>query len=297
MLDYFTHKFRPEKFHLCMTILVKNEIDIIEANIRTHAKLGVDSFMVMDHQSNDGTREVLEALQHDYEITIIDQKGLYEQKKFMTLLAFEAKKRYQPDWIINNDADEFWIPDNACSLKKYLAFKGGILRVNRSNMLPPMNAIDNPFAYTEAKYQIKNHIHYRNNKQKNVSILLGQTSRKVMVNPHGLIKINTGNHSAEHIALWNKKIAQNIHIYHYPIRSFEQFERRVISRMEAIEKGAKIGTHEKRWDMLYRKGMLMKEFEYMICLSDFEINYLTDIGVLVENHLPQNTIIKPSIAL
>jgi hypothetical protein len=45
-----------------MTLLVKNEIDIIEDNIRFHAKQGVDCFAVMDNGSNDGTRELLENL-------------------------------------------------------------------------------------------------------------------------------------------------------------------------------------------------------------------------------------------
>ncbi len=30
-----------------MTILVRDEVDIIEANIRTHAKLGVDGFVAL----------------------------------------------------------------------------------------------------------------------------------------------------------------------------------------------------------------------------------------------------------
>ena len=42
----------------------------------------------------------------------------------MTKLAFIAKKRYQPDGIINNDADEFWIPEREQSLKSVLHIKG-----------------------------------------------------------------------------------------------------------------------------------------------------------------------------
>jgi len=55
MLDYFLHRFDKSNFCLVMTILVKDEADIIEANIRTHASLGVDAFVVMDNNSTDGT--------------------------------------------------------------------------------------------------------------------------------------------------------------------------------------------------------------------------------------------------
>jgi len=136
ILDYFIHKFNPKDFKLVMTILVKNESDIIEANIKTHSKLGVDAFVIMDNNSTDGTREILEKLKDDYDLIILDEKSHYQQKKFMTKLAFIAKEKYKASWVINNDADEFWIPENTIRLKEYLAFKGGVCWVYRNNMLP-----------------------------------------------------------------------------------------------------------------------------------------------------------------
>ena len=103
---------------LTMTILVKNEMDIIEKNIRYHAKKGVESFVVMDNNSTDGTREVLENLKKEFEITIIDEKGTYSQAKWMTRLTHIARKKYNPSWLIPNDADEFWWSED--TLKKAL---------------------------------------------------------------------------------------------------------------------------------------------------------------------------------
>ncbi len=180
MLDYFLHKLDLKNLNLVMTILVKNEADIIEANIRTHTKFGVDHFVIMDNDSTDGTREILSKLQKDFSIVIIDEKGYYQQKRFMTRLAFEAKRRFKPDWIINSDADEFWLPDDTVSLKNYLGFRGAVLKVDRFNMLPPLSSLKDDRAFFDSIYEVTNQINYRFRKREDISILLGQASRKVI---------------------------------------------------------------------------------------------------------------------
>jgi len=293
MLDYFTHRFEPNHITLVMTILVKNEADIIEANIRTHAKLGVDAFVIMDNGSTDGTREILSKLEKEFEITIIDESGYYQQKKFMTKLAFLAKKIYKPDWIINNDADEFWIPNSGDSLKKYLNFKGGIVRVNRFNMIPPMESLEREDIFLDSIYEVSNQINYRVAKREDISVLLGQASRKVITNPYGLVKINSGNHSAEHIAFWNKKISNEIKNYHYPIRSYKQFEKRIITRKEVLDNfpNVKMGDHYRVLVAKYNNNQLKEEYKKFI-FQDSEIELLQRVGIVSQNTIPSKTIIR-----
>ena len=50
---------------LIMTLVVKNEEDIIEQNIRFHKSMGVDAFVVVNHNSNDKTLEILENLKKE----------------------------------------------------------------------------------------------------------------------------------------------------------------------------------------------------------------------------------------
>lgn len=294
MLDYFTHRINPKNIKIVMTILVKNEIDILEANIRTHAKLGVNAFAIMDNGSNDGTRELLSRLAHEFDILILDEMGPYVQKKFMTKLAFAAKKRYNPDWIINNDADEFWIPNQENSLKDCLKFKGGILQIQRSNMIPPYASLVKDDVWADSKNEVRNQIQYRSSYGKDTSILLGQASRKVITNPHGLIKINTGNHSAEHIALWEKRELSSIHIYHYPIRSYNQFYKRAKTRKEVLDKdpNVKLGDHEKRWKKMFEDDTLKEEYENNFIFKPEKLQCLKDIGIVTENSTPSTTIIR-----
>ncbi|MEA3512401.1 MAG: glycosyltransferase family 2 protein [Campylobacterota bacterium] len=274
MLDYFTHKFNPDNFVLAMTILVKNEHDIIESNIRTHAKLGVDAFVVMDNGSTDGTRDILEKLSNEFEMTIIDEKGPYQQKKFMTRLAFEAKKIYKADWVINNDADEFWIPKNSKTLKEVLNFKGGVVWVHRSNM----SLYEGLTHWSEAKYFTANQVHYRVGEP---NIILGKIGRKVIVNPYGLFQINSGNHSAEHIAFWKKQECEDIHIYHYPIRSYEQFETNIKNRKVLLDTvpNVKMGNHYRRWVKIYEDSELEEEYKRFLFKNE-EIEFLKRIGIL-----------------
>lgn len=202
MLGYFFHKFDTTDFRLVMTILVKDEADIIEANIRTHARLGVDAFAVMDNDSTDGTKEILSKLQDEFEIVVIDEKGSYNQAKWMKQLANVAKKELKADWVINNDADEFWLPQNSLSLKENLAFKGAVLTVQRYNMILDEQCLQSG-NFFDATYHVENPIYYAKEKQLNnekVSIALGKIGPKTIVNPHGLLYLRGGNHKALHIA-------------------------------------------------------------------------------------------------
>ena len=145
---------------LTMVILVKNEIDIIEKNIYFHAQRGVDNFVIMDNNSTDGTREKLEELKKKFEITIIDEKGVYNQAKWMTKLAHIAKQKYNSTWVIPNDADEFWISKDK-NLKESLPLKGAVLTVNRFNRIIYEN-LDNPF---NSEYKVINPILYNRETQ------------------------------------------------------------------------------------------------------------------------------------
>jgi glycosyltransferase involved in cell wall biosynthesis len=276
MIDYFFHKVDPKNVKISMVMMVKNEEDIIADNIKFHANIGVDNFVILDNGSTDNTGDILKELSKDYEIIIdYNPSKAYKQKEWMTKLAKKAKKIFNPDWIINNDADEFWAPKNAESLKDVLNFKGGVLQVQRSNMLL-YEGINN---YKESEYRVINQILTREDYE-NLNIMLGKIGRKTIINPHGYIKTNAGNHSAEHIAFWKKKTPENIHIYHYPFRTFKQFETKVKLYVEILKENpnAKIGPHVKKWAKQYLNGKIEEEWNKikvdekdLECLQKFNI--------------------------
>lgn len=294
-IEYKTHKIDPDNFTIVMTILVKDEEDVIEQNIRTHAYLGVDAFVVMDNKSTDKTPEILERLSSEFTIKVIRNDSLkFEQGMWMTRLAKIAKKEFRADWVISNDADEFWIPKNGLSLREYLKSKHSVLRVKRFNMvyIKGLNSI------YESNYRINFPIFYTANDiltEPNVPISMGKIGPKVIVNPHGLIRIRGGNHSARHIDFARSKKGKDladIYVCHYNVRSYEQ----LLGKAEKFslllnENGkVKLGNHCRRWGKIVSENKFPQEFEKLIISRD-EIPTLERLGVIVKDDLPA-TILK-----
>jgi len=295
---YYRHSFNPGNFRLVMALLVKNEADIIEANLRVHAALGVDAFVVMDHGSSDGTRELLTALAEEFELHIIDQcEALYRQSAWMTQLAAYARDRMAADWVICNDADEFWLPRQGESLKESLAFKGTYVTCRRFNMLLDRNALQAGYQFHDSRLRVDNPIFYGNEDlhRNAVTIVLSKIGPKVIVNPHGLCKIKGGNHRARHVANWLEyhkpydriKTFGGIAVYHYSMRGYEQFERNVRQRILQLDcdPQVRMGNHYRRWAELYRQGGLADEYGRFI-LEGEELRVLKKFGVVAEDDFP-----------
>lgn len=103
-----------------MTLLVRDEEDIIRENLDYHLSRGVDFFIVTDNRSTDGTRRILEDYARNGVAEIIDEKeDDYKQAQWVSRMARLAYTKYNADWIINADADEFWWPRNG-NLKESL---------------------------------------------------------------------------------------------------------------------------------------------------------------------------------
>jgi glycosyl transferase family 2 len=106
---------------LVMTLLVRDEADIVGEQIAYHLNAGVDFVVVTDHRSTDGTTEILESYAREGRLELIrEESPRIRQSDWVTRMARRAATEHQADWVINTDADEFWWPREG-SLKQMLA--------------------------------------------------------------------------------------------------------------------------------------------------------------------------------
>lgn len=102
-----------------MTMMVRDEADLIARTLEHHLAHGVDHIIVTDNGSTDGTAEILQGYADRGRIDLRhDPSHRKQQGSVVTGMARDAARQYDADWVINADADEFWLPvDRALTLR------------------------------------------------------------------------------------------------------------------------------------------------------------------------------------
>ena len=94
---------------LYLTLLVRDEADILALNLEHHLAQGVDRFIVTDNRSIDETPLILEEYSSRGLLSYIHEPSeTYDQAHWVTRMAEQAALE-GADWVIHADADEFWI--------------------------------------------------------------------------------------------------------------------------------------------------------------------------------------------
>lgn len=123
-------KYREKRhlnFKLIMTLVVRNEEDIVEQNIRFHCAMGCDGFIVSSHNSTDRTDEILEKLKREGLVLEIIKRTSqnHQHSVWVAEMIHLAKNKYYADWVINADADEFYYSSCLDLKKSILQSEGG----------------------------------------------------------------------------------------------------------------------------------------------------------------------------
>ena len=106
-----------------MTLLLRDEEDIVDSMLSFHLNAGVDYVIAMDNGSVDGTTEILESYAADGVLKLLRQPEVdhyFAQGEWVTQMARLAATEFDADWIVHADADEFWWPRGG-SLKEVFA--------------------------------------------------------------------------------------------------------------------------------------------------------------------------------
>jgi Glycosyl transferase family 2 len=95
---------------LVSTLVVRDEVDVVDSQLSYHLAAGVDFVLATDHDSRDGTAEILASYEGRGVLRLFREHGAMEESRWRTRMARLASAEHDADWVLNTDADEFWFP-------------------------------------------------------------------------------------------------------------------------------------------------------------------------------------------
>ena len=242
-----------------MTLLVRDEEDILKENIDFHLNQGVDFIIATDNRSVDLSKEILKEYEKKgFLHYIYEPEDNYNQHAWVTKMARLASNHYKAEWVINNDADEFWWPCHHVDLKTAFASvseKTTIIHAERKNFIfSDFNDNNTPF-YKRMIYKDTLSLNPLG------SPLPGKQAHRGNQN----IVVKQGNHSVSGI---EQVIQKNlIEIFHYPIRSRKQLTNKILKGGAAYKRNQELSEDiGSTWRALYKE--LKKEGNLEIYLDN-----------------------------
>jgi hypothetical protein len=251
---------------LVMTLLVRDEADIVAANLDYHFAQGVDFVIATDHSSRDGTADVLRRYERDGVLLLREVGGeAHDQVAHVNAMARAAAIEHGADWVINNDADEFWWPffGNLKDVLGAVPDEFGAVVASRSNFLP---RVGGPEPFLER--MVVRETASRNG-------VGDPLEPKVVHRGTPEIEMGPGNHSIEAPDVSVAPDVGLLEVLHFPMRTFEQFERKVVNvgvgyeRLEA--RGPEVGRDQLALLELQRQGRLRAHFDDLV-VDDAELD-------------------------
>lgn len=278
---------------LIMTLWVRDEIDIIEHNIKFHLKQGVDFIIATNNGSKDGTREILDKYQKRGLLHLIDELTHNQSQALcVNRMARMAIDDYGATCVFHCDADEFWCANSGNLKNEISTSEKEVLKANVINVL--LYDKDGEEAFPEdAKFAVVRPIipcnYIEDSKRVNLFYFRYQPS----VIFRGYHEVTKGNHTVTDISETDMGPSKDIVIYHYPLRSKEQFYRKVINGGSAYKANKVLkksqGFHFRRWYEAYQNGQLDQAYKELI-LNDNVIGTLMEKGMVKE--IPFNEIVQ-----
>jgi hypothetical protein len=206
---------------LVMTLLARDEADIVDAQIKFHLNAGVDFVIATDNLSQDGTTEILESYAKAGQLHLIREDGEYlQQAEWITRMGRLAATEFGANWVIHSDADEFWWP-RGDSLKDVLASipsRYGIVRALLRHFVPRPE--------DEASFDERMIVRMSSSAPINDPRSLFRPNLKIIHRADPNVNVSIGAQRLIDSPLVPLRGWYPIEFFHFPVRSLEQSERK-----------------------------------------------------------------------
>lgn len=217
---------------IVMTLLVRDEEDILWENILYHRSVGVNHFIITDNLSVDGTSAIIEeAVKRGWATSIKEDEDNYNQAAWVTRMARLASTKHGADWVINSDADEFWVPHGG-NLKEVFAKVPkdcGFITAERHD-----------FAGEQSSSPWHERLRYRFSRSANA---LGRPlPPKIAHRGCPMVEVMQGNHGIRGLEHKDSNSGL-IEILHFPIRSLDQYENKIRKGGQAYQRNTILSKH------------------------------------------------------
>lgn len=230
---------------LVMTLLVRDEEDIIDWNIRYHMSRGVERFIVTDNRSMDETAEILRKYERVGVLTYIyEETDDYSQDLWVSRMARLAHDQFQPDWILHCDADEFWWPERFSDLASALATvpsEARAISVARHNFVGPAHSRDEPF-FERMLFRQRVSVNALGDS------LPPKIAHRCLVDP----QLDPGNHGISDgpVRIYPADF-DGVSIRHFPARTPAQFQNKIALGGAAIKRNSRLPTAVGTWRSMH----------------------------------------------
>ena len=255
---------------LVMTLLVRDEEDIVRENLDFHLSQGVDRVIVTDNGSEDGTVEILREYEDRGVVRLVlEPADDYSQGRWVTRMARLAAGE-GADWVINNDADEFWWPREGTLRTLFEGLGGDVGAVvgHRTNFVPRPED-DRPYWERMTLRE-----------RESLNPVGKPLPPKLAHRAHPEIVVVQGNHRIKGPDVGSEVDDGSIEILHFPMRSYAQFENKIIKGGRAYARNKELPEKTGRtWRRLYEtweQGGLPAHYEASVVAEAARQDLLED---------------------
>lgn len=280
---------------IVVNLTVKDEIDLIAANIDYHLKIGIYAIVVTDYNSSDGTRSVLESYSDNDRVDVIYAPSEKDYEYWECFALERIKNKYAPDLIGYFDADEF-LYSPSCSMLDAATFEQDMLLVPRYNSISCINDQQlNPKSMSDLNNQrivLTPPVNAFQQKESSnpVPWLYTKVKPKVLCKAMKLAQYSTAGHSAfDHKGnILSSTVSKNLFFIHFPFTTYTRFLKKVTNIVLLDDwlfshKGESFAYHWKLWARIFvesgPEGILKEYQRQQIAATNSELSKYTDLAI------------------